>query len=210
MKSVQAVRPKNVCWPPLMLIQPELSRTTTQTGVPARTAAWSSCIVWRKSPSPQTATTCRSGWRELRPDRGRQREAHRREPARCQVGPRQAGHPALLDHALRQARAGHDDGVVARRSLDLADRPGHRHRRRVGAGLDLDLLQPRPLAAGRSPRSRGSSGRPPDRRPGRAPGEGRSAPPGRLRRARPRPGSSCRSRADRCRAGSASTAGSRR
>ncbi len=44
-----------------MLIQPELSRTTVHTGVPDRTAAWSSCIVWRKSPSPQTATTSRSG-----------------------------------------------------------------------------------------------------------------------------------------------------
>ena len=60
-KSVTAVRPKCACCPPLMLIQPELSRTTVQTGVPSMAAAASSCIVCRKSPSPQIASTWASG-----------------------------------------------------------------------------------------------------------------------------------------------------
>ena len=60
-KSVMAVRPKWCCWPPLMLIHPELSSTTVHTGAPRMAAAASSCIVWRKSPSPHTASTWASG-----------------------------------------------------------------------------------------------------------------------------------------------------
>jgi len=39
----------------------ELSRTTVQTGEPSIATVASSCIVWRKSPSPQIASTWASG-----------------------------------------------------------------------------------------------------------------------------------------------------
>ena len=88
------------------------------------------------------------GHRQLRTDGGGKLEAHRREAARRDVRPRGAGDPALLDHPLREAGAGHHDRVLAGRGLDLTDRPGHRHRRGRRARLELDLLEPGGLALG--------------------------------------------------------------
>ena len=206
MKSVMAVRPKWACWPPLMLIQPELSRTTVQTGVPASAAA---CELLHRLQEVAVAAHrqhLRVGPRQLCADGGRQRESHGREAARGDVGARLPRHPALLDHALRQAGAGHHDRVLARRRLHLAHGAGHRHRRRVGARLDLDLLLP---GAARGARSRRRSRSPalPDPRARRA---GRPARRARRRAAGRPPGSSCRSRAGRSRAGSAASAGWRR
>ncbi len=62
-----AVRPKKLFWPPLMLSQPLLLSTTKTTGVPSIVAVASSCIVWRKSPSPAIPSTCRSGLASLAP-----------------------------------------------------------------------------------------------------------------------------------------------
>ena len=82
------------------------------------------------------------------------------KPPRREVGARLARHPALLDHALRQAGAGDHDRLRPGRGLHLAHRAGHGHRHRVGAGLDLDLLTARPAAAPRSRRRRRSPPRP--------------------------------------------------
>ena len=151
-KSVQAERPKNVSWPPLMLIQPELSRTTAHTGVPARTAVWSSCIDCRKLPSPEIETTWRSGFASWAPiAAGSSKPIVEKPPdvmwvrgarvtQRCLTMP--CGRPAPVT-TIASSR-------VAR--LDLADGARHRHRHGRRARLDLDLLEPCRLPLARSPR----------------------------------------------------------
>ena len=142
-----AVRPKCASCPPLMLIQPELSRTTVQTG---ESEHRSRRQLLHRLEEVAVATDRQHlgiGLRELRTDGRREREAHRAESARGDVRPRPAGDPALLDHPLRQPRAGDDDRVFAGGGLDLADGAGHRHRRRIRAGLLLDL--PLPLGSQR-------------------------------------------------------------
>ena len=63
-----------------MLIQPELSSTTVQTGTPSIAAVASSCIVCRKSPSPAHGDHLGVRLRELRADGGGQGEAHLLKP----------------------------------------------------------------------------------------------------------------------------------
>ena len=95
---------RSVSWPPLMLIQPELSRTTVQTGVAGEDRGLELLHRLEEVAVAADREDLAVGQGELGADRGRQREAHRREAARRQVGPRPAGHPALLDHALRAGR----------------------------------------------------------------------------------------------------------
>ena len=178
-----------------------------QTGVPARTAAWSSCIVWRKSPSPQIARTSRSGFAscapiaagsvkpivEKPPDvrwvRGR------RVTQRCLTMP--CGRPApvttiassrVAAWTSRTARAivigvASEPDLTSTCSNQLGSQPLRSRRRR----RSRSRLPPGPSAASRS-----------------ASAAARIADERRRRR-----GSSCRSRAGRCRAGSAASAGSR-
>ena len=114
----------------MMLIQPELSRTTVQTGAFSRTAAESSCIVWRKSPSPQTASTWSSGRASCAPiAAGSVKPMVLKPPEVMWVRGSRVSQRCLT--ILRQAGAGHDDGLRPRRGLHLANGAGHGHRDRI-------------------------------------------------------------------------------
>ena len=89
-----AVRPKCVSCPPLMLIQPELSRTTVQTGEPSSAARRQLLHRLQEVAVAADRQHLGVGLRELRTDGRREREAHRAESARGDVRPWRDGSPS--------------------------------------------------------------------------------------------------------------------